>query len=124
MESVDIKNCDYRGFIKDIRSHPKKMGLSERSKTFTIENLLKSDRVKSGSALCPSAATPSALVVESMRLSFQPEALTCDLLNGLDLTRSAAHQGHPQLLNWLRLHGSPVAAAQHTHYLLGALPGN
>lgn len=132
MESADKNSspCDYSEFIKDIRKQSnKKMGLSERSKTFTIENLLKSDQVKS--VITRNENSPSAnhlhhqsatneesANASSLRLAFKPEAMTYDILNRLDLTRSS--HPDPQLLNWLRLQ-SPIPP---THYLLGGLPGN
>lgn len=114
---------DYGQLLKDIRvTSQRKMGLSERSKTFTIENLLKSDP---GAHSPKSASSPSGLVVTSSSPSIVSSVFPCaDLLTRLDF---AARQQEPQFLNWLRLQspsspgGSAAPAA--TQYLLSGLPG-
>lgn len=128
MDSPDNNNnnnnsglSDYRdNIIKDPRNS-KRMGLSEKSKTFTIESLLRSDENdKSASAISPSVRPSAVQDNPLMRLSLKPDAMTCDLLNRLDFTR----RQDPHFFNWLRLQ-NPVAASTHlTHYLLSELPGN
>lgn len=126
MDSPDNNNnnsglSDYRdNIIKDHRNS-KRMGLSEKSKTFTIESLLRSDENdKSASAISPSVRPSAVQDNPLMRLSLKPDAMTCDLLNRLDFTR----RQDPHFFNWLRLQ-NPVAASTHpTHYLLSELPGN
>lgn len=113
--NVRKSTSDFRAtIIKDCHRHPK-MGLSEKSKTFTIENLLKSDGGKTGSsATSANSPPPPPLLVH-----FKPEAVHYDLLSRLDFSRPQ-DQVH---LNWLRLQNAGPTSSS-THYLLGGLPGN
>lgn len=107
LRTLSVNNCSQMK-----RSYQGKMGLSERSKTFTIENILRSDDEKtltSGNRLDIGAMN------ETLRLPFTPETVTSELLTRLDLQQSSLHP-HLLLPNWLRF--------PHTHYLLGGLSGN
>lgn len=111
LKSLSANNC-----IQSQRNCQGKMGLSERSKTFTIENILKSDEAKT----LTSNRLENGAMDETMRLPFTPETVASELLTRLDLQESSLQPPHPHLLlpNWLRFQGT------HTHYFLGGLSGN
>lgn len=122
MESADTAaNRDYSDILEDIDSpqHKKKMGLSAKSKTFTIENLLKSDAIdeidlKSASAIKVNRPSAGDTLIEDATSS-------CDLLlNRLDL--AARQQQDPNFIAWLRSQHNP--APPPTHYLFSGLSGN
>lgn len=133
MESSTNSCVKYGLLVKDLarHSHPRRMGLSERSKTFTIESLLKSDQNVKNHRDCSSApeSPPQPTAHPDLRLAITSTAedISRDLLSRLDFNVAAAND--PQFLHWLRLHHNQTSSSSSaaipgppltTHYL----PGN
>lgn len=92
-----------------------KMRLSDRSKTFTIENLLRSD--KSPSVVPFDSDSDHHQHTGHHRNSSQTIVLESDLNSIHNYLQCAEqHQQHQSRLNWLRVH--------HSQYLFSGLTGN
>lgn len=107
---------DNFNYGKDIRKHPKKSGLSEKSKTFTIESLLKSDQKK----LFESSENKITSERTVMQVPIKADIIPSDLWTRLDFARR--HQD-PQIFNWLRMQ-SPTSSAHSIYNLQGAFKLN